>query len=254
MTKFRPCIDLHEGRVKQVVGGTFEGNEVEENFVSKRRAGWYAELFRDDGLEGGHVIQLGPGNGEAAREALAGWPDGLQLGGGVTDENAAEWIEAGAKQVIVTSWFFDEAGRFLEERMKKLADVVGAERVVIDLSCRRNGEGWTVAMNRWQTLTDVEVTLESLERMAPYCGEFLIHAADVEGKCGGVDEELVALLGGWDGCPVTYAGGVRDLDDVKLVDELSEGRLDVTVGSALDLFGGDGVCYSSLLKWNAGER
>lgn len=254
MTKFRPCIDLHEGQVKQIVGGSLTDAGAQENFVSDRAPGFYAELFRENGLEGGHVIQLGKGNEAAAREALAAWPGGMQLGGGVTGENAADWLAAGAKQVIVTSWFFDEKGRFLEKRMKELAAKIGAEKVVIDLSCRAVAGGWQVAMNRWQTLTDVAVNLENLEKMAPFCGEFLIHAADVEGKCGGIDLALVELLGQWAGCPITYAGGVRDLADLRLIENASGGRLDATVGSALDIFGGRGVTFDELLSWNQGQR
>jgi phosphoribosylformimino-5-aminoimidazole carboxamide ribotide isomerase len=147
---------------------------------------------------------------------------------------------------------FDAEGRFLDERMRELAERVGPERIVIDLSCRRTADGWRVAMNRWQTLTEVAVDLPQLERMAPWCDEFLIHAADVEGMCRGVDVELVRLLGRWDGCPVTYAGGVSGMDDLRLIDEVSEGRLDVTVGSALDLFGGTKVRYAEVLDWNRG--
>lgn len=254
MTKFRPCIDLHEGQVKQIVGGSLTDEGAQENFVSDRAPKFYAELFRKNGLEGGHVIQLGKGNEAAAREALSAWPGALQLGGGVTVENATDWLEAGAKQVIVTSWFFDVEGRFLENRMKELAKKIGSQNVVIDLSCRAVANGWRVAMDRWQTLTEIAVSLETLEKMAPFCSEFLIHAADVEGQCGGVDFELVELLGQWTGCPVTYAGGVRGLADMRLVEEASGGRLDATVGSALDLFGGSGVTFDELLLWNKRQR
>jgi len=256
MTKFRPCIDLHEGKVKQIVGGSLrdEGPGPEENFVSERPSSWFAEKFREDQLSGGHVIMLGPGNVEAARLALAAWPGGLQVGGGITAENAAEWIEAGASQVIVTSWLFDGEGRFLEDRAEGLAESVGREKVVLDLSCRRVGEGWRVAMNRWQTLTELAVDGATLDRLAEWGGEFLIHAADVEGKCGGVDEELVALLGEWGGGPVTYAGGGGGMEDVRLVDRVSAGRVDVTVGSALDLFGGTRVAYAELVEWNRQGR
>ena len=257
MTTFRPCIDLHEGMVKQIVGGSLRdgGGGPEENFVSDRPSSWFAETFRGDGLTGGHVIMLGPGNDAAAREALAAWPGGMQVGGGITAENAGSWIEAGASHVIVTSWLFDKNGRFLESRARELAQRVGSERVVMDLSCRRTEEGWQVAMNRWQTLTELGVGLPQLERLSKWCGEFLIHAADVEGKCGGVDAGLVRLLGKWEGSPVTYAGGVAGMDDLRLIDELSAGRLDVTVGSALDLFGGSGIRYEELRNWNrGGER
>lgn len=252
MTKFRPCIDLHEGVVKQIVGGTLrdEGDGPVENFVSEHSSAFFARTFRKDHLGGGHVIMLGPGNAVAAREALAAWPGGLQIGGGITVDNAAEWIAAGASQVLVTSWLFDAEGRFLAERAEQLADRIGRERVVIDLSCRRTEDSWQVAMNRWQTLTELPVNRETLARLGAYCGEFLIHAADVEGKCGGVDEDLVRRLGEWSAGPITYAGGVRGLEDVRLVDALSGGRVDVTVGSALDLFGGTGVRYADLVEWN----
>lgn len=252
MTKFRPCIDLHQGVVKQIVGGTLrdEGEGPKENFISDRPAGWFAERFRDDSLTGGHVIQLGPGNTAAAREALATWPGGLQIGGGITPSNAAEWIDAGASHIIVTSTLFNPTGRFLPEILDALVAAVGRQRIVIDLSCRRTSTGWTVAMNRWQTLTEIEVTHATLDRLAPHCDEFLIHAADVEGLCRGIDADLVAHLGSWGKCPITYAGGAATMEDVRLVDSASNGRVDVTVGSALDLFGGTGVCYDELVAWN----
>ena len=251
-TMFRPCIDLHEGKVKQIVGGTLNDSGAVENFVSEKSPSCYAARFAKDLLRGGHVIKLGPGNDEAAREALAAWPGGLQIGGAISCDNAIAWLEAGASGVIVTSWLFDSQGKFLEDRAALLADTIGAEKIIIDLSCRQVGAGWTVAMNRWQTLTEMEVNLDTIGHLSKYCGEFLIHAADVEGQCAGVDVPLVNLLGQWTGCPITYAGGVRGLDDLNLINEASEGRLDATVGSSLDLFGGTGVSYESLLNWNHG--
>ena len=252
MTRFRPCIDLHDGQVKQIVGGTLRdhGAGPTENFVSEKPSAWFSETFRRDKLTGGHVIKLGPGNETAAREALAAWPGGLQVGGGITPANAGEWIDAGASHVIVTSVLFDADGRFLPSQLAGLVQAVGRERLVIDLSCRRTARGWTVAMNRWQTLTDLDVTVETLDRLAPHCDEFLIHAADVEGLCGGIDGELVEFLGNWGKLPITYAGGASSLADVAKVAALSDGKLDVTVGSALDLFGGKGVRYDDLVAWN----
>lgn len=252
MTRFRPCIDLHDGKVKQIVGGSLrdDGAGLRENFVSDESPAAYAARYAADGLAGGHVIQLGAGNDGAARAALAAYPGGLHLGGGVRVDNAAGWLAGGASHVIVTSWLFAAEGRFLPERLAELVERVGAERLVIDLSCRRTASGWTVAMNRWQTLTDLEVTPATLDRLAGSCAEFLIHAADVEGLCGGIDGELVALLGAWGGRPMTYAGGVASMDDVARVETLSGGRVDVTVGSALDIFGGRGVRYDELVAWN----
>jgi phosphoribosylformimino-5-aminoimidazole carboxamide ribotide isomerase len=238
--------------VKQIVGGTLRdhGAGPTESFVSEKPSAWFAEIFRRDKLTGGHVIKLGPGNETAAREALAAWPGGLQVGGGITPANAGEWIDAGASHVIVTSVLFDADGRFLPSQLAGLVQAVGRERLVIDLSCRRTARGWTVAMNRWQTLTDLDVTVETLDRLAPHCDEFLIHAADVEGLCGGIDGELVEFLGNWGKLPITYAGGASSLADVAKVAALSDGKLDVTVGSALDLFGGKGVRYDDLVAWN----
>lgn len=252
--QFRPCIDLHEGRVKQIVGGTLdsETESLKTNFVSDRPASWFAARYAEDGLRGGHVIQLGPGNTGAAREALAAYPGGLQLGGGISADNAAAWLEAGASHVIATSFLFDKEGRFQPDHLDRLLAETGRERLVIDLSCRRRGDGWIVAMNRWQTLTDLAVTPETLDALAEFCDEFLIHAADVEGKCQGIDGDLVQMLGSWGGIPMTYAGGASSFADLELVDRLGGGKVDLTIGSALDLFGGDGVKYEDCVTWNRG--
>ena len=253
MSRFRPCIDLHEGRVKQIVGGTLtdDGAALRTNFVSAKPAEYYAGLYRSDGLTGGHVIMLGPGNTEAAHAALAAWPGGLQIGGGITAENAEGWLSAGASHVIVTSWLFDADGRFREDRLEAMIRAAGRERLVIDLSCRRDpAGGWTVCMNRWQTRTSLRVTPAVLDALAEHCAEFLIHAADVEGQCRGMDEELLQLLGDWGEIPVTYAGGARSLGDLQIAHDLSHGKVDVTIGSALDIFGGSGVPYLECVEWN----
>jgi phosphoribosylformimino-5-aminoimidazole carboxamide ribotide isomerase len=256
MTRFRPCIDLHQGKVKQIVGGSLrdEGAGPRENFVSDQAPAWFAKRFRADQLTGGHVIQLGPGNESAARAALAAWPGGLQLGGGITADNARDWLAAGASHVIVTSALFDAGGKFLPDALGALVKSIGADKLVIDLSCRRTPNGWTVAMNRWQTLTELEVTPATLDRLAPHCAEFLVHAADVEGLCRGIDADLVSLLGSWGKIPLTYAGGAATMDDVRLVASAGHGRVDITVGSALDLFGGKGLAYKDLVAWNRRSR
>lgn len=253
MTRFRPCIDLHAGKVKQIVGSTLkdDGAGPKENFVSDRPASWFARRYLEDGLTGGHVIMLGPGNEQAAMEALQAYPGGLQVGGGILAENALKYLEAGASHVIVTSAVFDAQGKFQEDDLKRISEVVGPERLVLDLSCKRVADGgWHVAMNRWQLLTDLAVNEETLARLAPYCNEFLIHAVDVEGKCEGIDEDLVVALAGWTKLPMTYAGGARSIADLELVDRLSQGQIDVTIGSALDLFGGNGVKYADCVAYN----
>jgi len=251
MTLFRPCIDLHDGKVKQIVGGTLrdEGAGPIENFVAEQPAAWFAERYREDGLRGGHVIKLGAGNEEAARDALAAWPDGLQLGGGVTLDTAAEWIARGASKVIVTSWLFVDK-RLRMERVEQLARAIGPERLVVDLSCRRVPGGWRVATDRWQTVTETPIDTATLRDLEPLCSELLVHAADVEGKCEGIDEDLVRVLGAECPLPCTYAGGGRDIADLQRVSDLSAGRVDLTYGSALDLFGGTLVKYADCVAWN----
>ncbi len=253
MTRFRPCIDLHDGRVKQIVGGslTDHGDGLVTNFESDHPADFYAHLYRRDELPGGHVIMLGPGNDTAARSALAAYPGGLQIGGGIHAGNATPWLEAGASQVIVTSWLFSPEGHFQADRLGKLTTATGRERLVIDLSCRRTTDGgWTVCMNRWQTFTDLSLTPEHLQNLAGSCAEFLVHAADVEGKCAGMDEALLSFLAKHSPIPVTYAGGARSLADLELAEKITGGRVDVTIGSALDIFGGSGVRYVECVAWN----
>ncbi|KAI9189327.1 Enzyme that catalyzes the fourth step in the histidine pathway [Blastocladiella emersonii ATCC 22665] len=250
---FRPCIDLHHGAVKQIVGGTLTADDdlaaLKTNFVSAHPASYYADLYRTHDLRGAHVIKLGPGNDEAARSALAAWPNGLQVGGGINLTNAAEWLAAGASHVIVTSWLFEDA-KFQRSRLAALARAVGRDRVVVDLSCRRQGDAWVVAMDKWTKLTDLTLSAAVLADLATDCAEFLVHAADVEGLCQGVDADLVRALGEWSPIPVTYAGGGRTLADLELVHDLSGGRVDLTIGSALDIFGGTGVTLDECVAWN----
>lgn len=248
---FRPCIDLHQGKVKQIVGGTLKdsGEGLQTNFVSERGAAYFAEMYRKDGLRGGHVIKLGSGNDEAAREALAAYPGGLQIGGGITADNAEEWLKAGASHVIVTSYIFRD-GRLCWERLREIERRVGKERLVLDLSCRkRDGRYWVVT-DRWQRFTEEAIDRRTLERLGEHCAEFLVHAADVEGRCQGIEEELVRELGDWGMVPTTYAGGGRGLEDLERVERLGDGRVDLTLGSALDIFGGSGVRYSDVVAWN----
>ncbi len=249
---FRPCIDLHDGRVKQIVGGSIDDSQPDSlrtNFVSEQPPTWFAELYRRDNLRSGHVIKLGQGNDDAAREALAAWPRGLQVGGGITADNAAEWISAGASHVIVTSWLFRD-GQLDEERLKQLGQALGQEQLVIDLSCRKRADEYFVVTDRWQTFTDLRVNAEMLGQLAGHCDEFLIHGVDVEGLCQGIDEALVQLIAEHSPIPATYAGGARSMDDLRRVTKLGQGRVHLTIGSALDIFGGDGVRYEDAVAFN----
>jgi phosphoribosylformimino-5-aminoimidazole carboxamide ribotide isomerase len=255
MTAFRPCIDLHQGKVKQIVGGTLTdaGSGLETNFVSPHGAAWYADLYRRDGLGGGHIIMLGSGNEAEARAALGAWPGGMQIGGGLDADNARDWLDAGASHVIVTSWLFPQ-GAFSPERLSLLAKTVGRERLVVDLSCRRRGDGWFVATNRWQTVTQVRIDGSLLASLAPHCAEFLIHAADVEGRQQGMDWELIDLLARVSPIPTTYAGGAGSLADLDRLENASAGKLDLSIGSALDIFGGKRVRYADCVAWNRDRR
>ena len=285
--RLRPCIDIHGGCVKQIVGGSIrEGQAVTENFVSERDAAYYASLYREKGLAGGHIILLDsaladPQAYEADRaqalRALAAYPGGMQIGGGITPENAAQYLDAGASHVIVTSYVF-HGGTLDEERLEKMKTAVGTDRLVLDLSCRKMPDSdpeksepgpaalpaddarpgqYAVVTDRWQKYTSWIITQESLCALRSHCSEFLIHAADVEGKRGGIQEELVRILGTFcraTGFPVTYAGGVHAASDLARIASLSGGRLDVTVGSALQIFGGnldlDTLAAEAAQKWS----
>ncbi|MGC3958213.1 MAG: phosphoribosylformimino-5-aminoimidazole carboxamide ribotide isomerase [Verrucomicrobiota bacterium] len=248
---FRPCIDLRNGKVVQIVGGTLSEDSaaVRTNFVSERPAAWFAAQYRRDGLTGGHVIMLGPGNDAEARSALAAYPGGLQIGGGVNADNARSWLDAGASHVIVTSWVFRD-GQVDWARITELVKLIGKERLVIDLSCRIRHGQYFVVTDRWQKFTDVILSQATLEKFAASCAEFLIHAVDVEGLCRGIDGELVSKLGQWTTIPVTYAGGANSLADLKTVSRLGQGRVHLTIGSALDIFGGAGVRYVEAVAFN----
>jgi len=252
---FRPCIDLREGKVVQIVGGTLSDNAtaVRTNFVSAKPAAWFAELYRNDGLTGGHVIMLGAGNETPAREALAAYPGGLQIGGGINASNARAWLDAGASHVIVTSWVFRD-GRLDEARLAELVKIVGKDRLVLDLSCRKRGEDYFVVTDRWQKFTELKISAEVLRALAKSCAEFLVHAVDVEGLCRGIDGELVELLGRWTPIPTTYAGGASSLADLETVTKLGQGKVDLTIGSALDVFGGRGVRYADAVAFNRNAR
>lgn len=219
------------------------------NFVSERPAAWFAELYQRDGLTGGHVIMLGPGNDVAARSALAAYQGGLQLGGGVNADNARGWLDAGASHVIVTSWVFRE-GHVDWVRLAELVKLIGKDRLVLDLSCRIQNGQYFVVTDRWQKLTDVTLSAATLEKFATSCAEFLIHAVDVEGLCRGIDGELVSKLGQWSPLPVTYAGGANSLTDLETVARLGQGKVHLTIGSALDIFGGTGVRYAEAVAFN----
>jgi phosphoribosylformimino-5-aminoimidazole carboxamide ribotide isomerase len=270
---FRPCIDLHEGKVKQIVGGTLDApDRLRTNFVSEKPAAWFAELYKRDGLTGGHVIMLGPGNETEARAALAAFPGGLQIGGGVNAQNARGWLDAGASHVIVTSWVFRE-GRLDRTRLDEMVKIVGKGRLVLDLSCRRKtvvfglrpnssshrldatssttpALDYFVVTDHWRKFTELALSPDTLTRLAESCAEFLIHAVDREGLCRGIDRELVEKLGQWTPVPTTYAGGANSLADLAEVTRLGQGRVDLTIGSALDIFGGTGVKYDDCVSFN----
>ena len=287
--RFRPCIDLHGGCVKQIVGSTLNSEEGKEeskpsgsggvatktttttsssslatNFSTDRPSSDYATMYQKDELTGGHVIMLGPGNEEAGRRALEAWRGGLQVGGGITNVNAQQWLDRGASHIIVTSFVFRN-GAIDYERLQQLVDIVGKERLVLDLSCRRRPEDvdastttledcpYYVVTDKWQKFTNFKVDATNLQQLAQYCNEFLVHGVDVEGKQCGILEDLVTLLGQASPIPVTYAGGVRSLQDLELVKQLGQGKVDCTVGSALDIFGGS-LSYQEVVDWHKNQQ
>lgn len=256
--EFRPCIDIHNGKVKQIVGGSLKdaGDQAEENFVSGQDAAFYADFYKKDGIRGGHIILLNKEGSEyyektrqQALLALRTWPGGLQVGGGIHPGNASSYLDAGASHVIVTSYVFRN-GQMDRENLRKMVQAVGKERLVLDLSCRRKGEDYYIVTDRWQKFTEVRLCPVVLDELSECCAEFLIHAVDVEGKARGIEGPLVRMLGNWERIPVTYAGGVGSFGDLRELKELGRNRLNVTIGSALDLFGGS-MNYEQVVKFIA---
>ncbi|MBB6637556.1 phosphoribosylformimino-5-aminoimidazole carboxamide ribotide isomerase [Cohnella thailandensis] len=237
--RFRPCIDIHQGKVKQIVGETLQedSSKVVENFVSEKDPGYFASMYKEDGLTGGHIIMLGGGNRDAAVQALQAYPQGMQIGGGITADNAASYLEEGASHVIVTSYVFRD-GRLQMDNLNRIVSEVGREKLVLDLSCKERDGRWYVVTNQWTQFSDLEVNEASIRELESYCGEFLVHAVDVEGKREGVQEKLAGKLSEWVRIPTTYAGGARSLEDLEHFRSLTGGKLDITIGSALDIFGG----------------
>ncbi len=254
--EFRPCIDIHNGKVKQIVGGSLkdEGNQAKENFVAEQDAAYFAEFYKKDKIRGGHIILLNPSDSsyykETKRQALLAlhtYPGGMQVGGGIHAENAKEFIEAGASHVIVTSYVFKD-GKVNYENLEKILAAVGKEHLVLDLSCRKKDGDYYIVTDRWQKFTEEKITPELLDKLKGYADEFLVHAVDVEGKASGIEVPLAEMLGDWGRIPITYAGGVGSFEDLKQLKEYGKGRLNVTIGSALDLFGGR-MAYKEVLQY-----
>lgn len=244
--EFRPCIDIHNGCIKQIVGGSLKdaGDVAKENFVSDQDGAFFANYYKSYGLKGGHIILLNPSTSEyyeatkaQAMRALNAYPKGLQIGGGINADNAREFLDAGASHVIVTSYVFKD-GRINIDNLEKLVSAVGKSHLVLDLSCRKKGSDYYIVTDRWQKFTDVKVTTETLDMLSSYCDEFLVHAVDVEGKCNGIEKTLAEMLGNWGKITITYAGGVGTYEDILALKTLGRNKLNVTIGSALDLFGG----------------
>lgn len=240
-TRFRPCIDIHEGKIKQIVGSTLTNpsQKLIENFVTEKPASYFAKMYKDESLIGGHVIMLDNKEEtlQQAREALQTYPKGLQVGGGINDATAAEWIEKGASHVILTNFLFDNDTLNIGH-IEKVIQRVGREQIVLDLSCRKKNGNYYVVKDKWQRFTNLEVNKETIQKLENYCSEFLIHGVDAEGTQSGIEKELIAKLGSWVSIPTTYAGGVKKYSDIDLVRELGKGKIDLTIGSALNIFGG----------------
>ena len=242
---FRPCIDIHDGKVKQIVGSSLTDSSAKENFISDKDSVYFANLYKKHDLTGGHIIMLNKvGTPEyalsekEAKKGLSAFPGGLQIGGGINDKNAKDFIEAGASHVIVTGYIFENKNLSFE-RMKKLKDAVSKEKIVFDLSCKKVGNKYFVTTDRWQTVTETTMNSGLLCKLEEFCDEYLIHAVDVEGKCNGPEEDIIREIAKYSGNKVTYAGGIHSFDDIESIRKASDGKIDITIGSALDLFGGD---------------
>lgn len=259
--RLRPCIDIHNGKVKQIVGGSLrdDGNCAIENFVAEKSAADFARFYHKDHLKGGHIILLNPAGSpyyetsrNAALEALHAEPGDFSLGGGVTPENAWDYLNAGASHVIVTTYVFSE-GRFNRQHLEQMVSAVGKKHLILDLSCRRKDNGFYIVTDRWQKWSDVKLSVHVLRKLSEFCDEFLIHGVDAEGRQSGPQLELVDLIAAaftgekqWL-FPVTYAGGIGSFQDLEAVRNHGKGMVDVTIGSALDLFGGR-MAYRSILE------
>ncbi|MDD6405796.1 MAG: phosphoribosylformimino-5-aminoimidazole carboxamide ribotide isomerase [Clostridiales bacterium] len=244
--KFRPCIDIHNGQVKQIVGGSLcdEGDRADENFVSRQNGDFFAKLYKNNGLKGGHIILLNPQSSDyyeadvrQAELALKEYPGGLQIGGGINADNAGRFIDMGASHVIATSYVFRD-GEINYDNLRSLVNAVGREHLVLDLSCRKRDGEYYIVTDRWQKYTNVKIDNEILDTLSEYCDEYLVHAVDVEGKASGIETDVADMLGRWGKIPMTYAGGVASFDDLRALRDLGRDRIDVTIGSALDIFGG----------------
>lgn len=254
--KFRPCIDIHNGSVKQIVGGSLsdQGNLATDNFVSGYDAAFYAEMYRRDGVRGGHIILLNPAGSEyyeadvqQAAGALDAYPNGLQIGGGMNIDNAEQFLDMGASHIIVTSYVFRD-GRIDYERLGNMCSLIGKEHLVLDLSCRYVGDDYYIVTDRWQKVTEEAFQMETLQHLSEYCDEFLVHAVDVEGKASGIEKEIISRMGSFTVCPMTYAGGIHDQKDLDFIQNAGNNYVDFTIGSALDLFGGT-IPYQKMILY-----
>lgn len=245
--KLRPCIDIHNGKVKQIVGGSLSDTDdyAKENYVSSYDGGFYGLLYKKYNLNGGHIILLNPVDSEFYEQdceqaflALSAFEGGLQIGGGINDKNCKLFLDKGASHVIVTSFVFKN-GQVNFDNLKKLVKAIGKDKLVLDLSCRQKDGKYCIVTDRWQKFTDVELNENTLDMLSDFCDEFLIHAVDVEGKVNGIEENLVELLGNKCRIDSTYAGGISSFEDLEKLKVLGKSRVDFTIGSALDIFGGN---------------
>ena len=244
--KFRPCIDIHNGHVVQIVGSSLrdENDSAQNNFVSEKDSAYYANLYKEYGLSGGHIIILNGKDSEyyeatkaEAVKALQTYKGGMQIGGGITDKNAEEYILAGASHIIVTSYVFSD-GKICYNNLNRLNSAVGREHICLDVSCRMRNGKYYVVTDRWQQFTDVVLDENLIVSLSEYCDELLVHAVDVEGRKAGINATIAGILEK-SPIPVTYAGGISSLDDIAKIRSIGNNKIDFTIGTALNIFGGD---------------
>ncbi|MBT3539096.1 phosphoribosylformimino-5-aminoimidazole carboxamide ribotide isomerase [bacterium] len=247
--QFRPCIDILNGKVTQIVGETLATNSlVAENFVTNKNAAYFADLYKKNNLAGGHIIMLDKTEKTKSQtiEALKTFPQDFQVGGNINSDNAQEFINAGASHIIVTSYIFKD-NKLSPLRLQRLMSAVKKEKIVLDLSCRKKNNEYYVVTNRWQIFSNFKVTSKNLETLSNYCDEFLIHGVDSEGKLQGVEIDLLNILKDFTGIPITYAGGIRDMNDIEKIKQTGNGYINFSVGTALDIFGGE-LNYNKVIE------
>ncbi len=248
---FRPCIDVFKGKVVQLIGTSLFGGEektIVKHFESEYSPAYYAELFKQDNLKGGHILSLGSGNNDVVIEALKAFNGGMKYGGSVTPENAHVYLDAGATHVIVNSYVFDN-GEINLPNLKSLVKSIGKDKLVLDMSCRKKNGDYYIVTNLWEKFTNVILDQKSLQDISKYCDEIIVHGVDSEGRKQGLESDLVRILAQHTPIKTVYAGGISSIADLTMIKALGNEKIDPCIGTALSIYGGN-LSYYEVLEWN----